>query len=477
MLAITVELLHGTIRAASPDGTAQSAGKHGGEWPPSPARLFSALVAADGTGARCSVTSGSELGWLEEQDPPLIFACGTGEVESSELAMRYVVVDATPKEWHATQDYPLRSTIGHRPGVRQSPREGTIRYVWPDAVPPVSDLKALQLRAARVGYLGCSDSPVRVSVAAMDQQPAGQPWVPDADCAFSLPVPYPGFLEALDDAFARWSAGERSERSWIRTVRSGYRAPDVELKMGEKSTVVWLRFGRALQGKHLVAVTSTLRAAVLAKYQELLALNESVPSFLHGHRVPGEGAEQVCFLGLPHVGQRYADGRLFGAAVLIPPAISREETGMIFASLARIPRLTKGGWFDMPISFHGGQRSPWAAHPSRWQAQARRWESATPVVHERWGKGSPDLAEVSRWCDHAKLPKPTAFGFQRAPLITGALDLHPADVFRPDKERRPYSHMWIEFADKVPGPVIIGRGRYLGLGLMVPADSRRAVGE
>lgn len=468
MLEVAVELLHGIIRAASPDGNALADGEHQGEWPPSPARLFSALVAADGSGSRCSVTSGSELCWLEAQAPPLIFASESGEVEVSELAMRYVVLDK--RNEGSTQDYPLRTTFPHRPGVRQSPRESTVRYVWLDSDPPETVLHALRLRAARIGYLGCSDSPVRVCVDTVVQRPDGQAWIPDRDASFSLPVPFPGFLEALDEAFERWSAGGRSERFWIRTARSGYRAPGYPADSGEKSIVVWLRFDRAVRGKHLVTLTTTLRAAVLARYQELLGLDETVPSFLHGHREPGEGTEQVCFLGLPHVGQSYADGRLFGAAVVIPPAVSRKETGMIFAALARMSTLTKRAWFDIPISFYGGQPKPWAANPSRWQSPAKRWVSATPVVYERWGKGYPDLEEVARWCDHAGLPEPIAFGFKRTPLISGALDLHPAEVFRPDKERRPYSHMWIEFAQKVAGPVVVGRGRYLGLGLMVPAD-------
>ena len=49
VLAIEVELLHGTFRG-DPDGTANTGGLTRGEWPPAPARLFSAMVAADGTG-------------------------------------------------------------------------------------------------------------------------------------------------------------------------------------------------------------------------------------------------------------------------------------------------------------------------------------------------------------------------------------------------------------------------------------------
>ena len=61
MLTVTVRLLHGTIRAGTPDDTVLAGGDPVGEWPPSPARLYSALVAADRTGPRCTGTTGEEL--------------------------------------------------------------------------------------------------------------------------------------------------------------------------------------------------------------------------------------------------------------------------------------------------------------------------------------------------------------------------------------------------------------------------------
>ena len=64
MLAISVELLHGTFRG-DPNGTANTGRLTRGEWPPSPARLFAALVAADGTRQKCRVTDGAELAWFE----------------------------------------------------------------------------------------------------------------------------------------------------------------------------------------------------------------------------------------------------------------------------------------------------------------------------------------------------------------------------------------------------------------------------
>ena len=68
MLAVSVEFLHGTFRG-DPDGTANTGRLTRGEWPPAPFRLFAALVAADGTRERCTVTDGAELEWFERLPP------------------------------------------------------------------------------------------------------------------------------------------------------------------------------------------------------------------------------------------------------------------------------------------------------------------------------------------------------------------------------------------------------------------------
>ena len=107
MLAISVELLHGTFRG-DPDGTANTGGLSLGEWPPAPSRLFAALVAADGTGARCRVTDGSELRWLARLSPPVIHA--DAAPGHQRVQPRYVVVPPTGRR----QVDPLWSTSGAR---------------------------------------------------------------------------------------------------------------------------------------------------------------------------------------------------------------------------------------------------------------------------------------------------------------------------------------------------------------------------
>lgn len=485
MLAVTVRLLHGTIRAGSPDDTVLAGGEPTGEWPPSPARLFSALVAADGTGPRSTATTGEELVWLEGLGPPLIVASSPEGVVSSALQPRYVVVDASVQG--AVQDYPARSATKVYPGTKLAPRDETIVYVWPDAEPTPAHRQALAYRAARVGYLGCADSPVTVSVSEGPIDPPADTWRHDDQGPAALPVPYLGFLEALDRAYLAWSAGEPMRRSWVPTRRARYRPPGDQEDGVVRSTryVIWLRFERSVSSRRLLEVTETLKAAVLDHVQRLMP-GEQLPSVLHGHRAPGERGSQADFLALPDAGHRHATGRLFGAGVSLPDDIDPELVQRVRTAVHHLAAggLVRPGSSSAPtaglrlkVAIYGGERRPWAAVPRRWSRPSRTWVSVTPVVHERWTKGRPSIEEVRRWCRHAGLPadlEVSEVSFSEHPMITGGIDLAPSLIFRSREDRRPYSHLVVRFDRPVEGPVVLGRGRQFGMGLLAPIGDGNA---
>ena len=109
-----------------------------------------------------------------------------------------------------------------------------------------------------------------------------------------------------------------------------------------------------------------------------------------------------------------------------------------------------------------------AANPTRWLRRSRHWATAFPAIHER--HRPLDLAELSRWCRHAGLPEPVAFRSGRTPFLTAAADLAPVEVNRPGRPGLPYSHVDLQFAEPITGPVVIGGGRQRGFGLCVPVD-------
>jgi CRISPR-associated protein Csb2 len=476
MLTVAVTLLHGTIRAASADDLVLAGGDDPGDWPPNSARLVAAFVAADRTRARCRVTDGSELSLFEEAPPPRIYASPRSLTARSRLRARFVV-DNVSDGRGAVQDYPFRTASLVRPGTRLSPRDARIVYIWDDVDATAAELSALRLRAARIGYLGCADSPVHVSVS-NTFDPAAAPstvWEPDAAGDVEVPTPFSGLVDILDAAFDQWSEGTPVRRVQFRTERTRYRSPDRPRHAPAPAapSVIWLRFARPVSGRRALSLAETLKRAVLERYdRDVAGTGGDVPAVLHGHGFDGRDGYQLAqWLVLPNVGFRYSTGRLHGAAVMLPAGTDAVIVESVRAALWRITELVVPGLRPIGVRPFQGERTPMAATPGRWQGPARRWISALPVVYERRQRGAPSLDDVSTWCRHAGVPEPLSVRLSPTPLVAGGLTLHPSEVFRDRPgSRRPYSHLEIVFAEPVTGPIVLGRARQFGMGLMAPME-------
>lgn len=472
MLVITAELLHGTIRASSADDVSLTGQGGGAEWPPSPARLFSALVAADGTGPRCRVTDGAELRLLESARPPVIGADPVDLVEVTDLRERFVVLNVN-SAGHTVHEYPLRDARAVRSGARVAPRTPTITYEWSDLEVTDASLEALRRRAGRVGYLGCADSPVRLHVALTPPAGTTAQWVPDEAAGSTLlPVPFVGFVDVLDEMYRQFCEGRLVRRTLFPSRLARYRPPGRTTSISQRRTV-WLRFASAVPGRRVIDVTEALRAALLERYVPVDGDGADedpggVPRVLHGHGFTGTGYETACYLALADVGFPYSRGRIHGAAVVLPAGAPAPLAAGVRLALAGIRVLERPGVFRTRVALHAGEPRPIAADPTRWEGPAHRWVSVFPVVHERHRRGGPNIDDVASWCRHAGMPAPVAFRASRVPLVRGALSLMPHEVSRPGRARAPYSHLEVEFGSPVKGPFVLGRGRQFGLGLMVP---------
>lgn len=464
MLTITVEFPHGWLRAGPTSDARLTGGDERGEWPPSPARLLAAFVAADGTRDRQHVTDGQELLLLEQARPPTIVADPDTLVLRAQLEDRYVV--RNERQPSVVQGYPARSSTLVRPGVRLIPQTPQVRYVYDLDTVTERQLDALQLRAARIGYLGAADAPARVTVQHGTQLAEGHRWQLDDAGETLLPVGYPGMVADLDAAFDQFLAGGVVERSWLpkRVVR--YRADSQPVPAVPAGESLWLRFDRAVAGHHVLSVTETVRAAVLRHHPD----GPDAPAVVHGHGMQEPGWQQVRYLPLVEAGHRHAKGRIHGAAVWLPPSATSDERAGVRTAVLAIRRLWKDGRFDVGVTLHDGAPRPWSAHPDRWVGPSRRWESVTPVVQER--HGPVNEAEIARWFTHAGHPVPTRFRVGRQPFLPGAVDLRPHQVRR-RYGRSPYTHLSIEFDEPVHGPLAVGRGRSFGLGLLAPVREDR----
>jgi CRISPR-associated protein Csb2 len=468
MLVITAELLHGSFRASSTDLALAGAGD-AGEWPPSVARLHAAFVAADGTRDRCRVTTGTELEYLEALPPPHIIASPRRDLQLNQVAERFVVANNSTKG--TVQEYPGRTARAARASARVHPRDPKVTYVWPDATPSTEILTALATRAARIGYLGCSDSPARVRVSSATP-PEGPTWTPAADGDATTAVPFDGSTAVLDAAYDQWMQNAPVRRSWFRTERQPYRSPEwAGSDDGPSPTTVWLELSQALRARDTVRVTETLKAAVLEHYSRLVGGPDHVPALIHGHQ-EGLGYQSAHWIALPDVGRRHATGAIRTVGIVLPPDTEADVVETTRAAMAALgdERLVAPGLFDVEVTPWSGEALRSNRNPDRWVGPAVTWVAALPVLHERRTKRGPDLDEVGRWCEHAGLPRPISFADSPVPLLEGSPPPNGLRIARRREDNRPRSYLSLRFAEAVAGPVVLGRARQYGMGLMRPVE-------
>jgi CRISPR-associated protein Csb2 len=121
--------------------------------------------------------------------------------------------------------------------------------------------------------------------------------------------------------------------------------------------------------------------------------------------------------------------------------------------------------------------------PETWTGPAHKWVTATPIALDRnpgelWARdplkqerAAAEAREViSIACERIGLPRPGEVEILPAAPLRGAMKARqfPAFPGRDDRNQRVLVHARLTFDERVNGPVLIGAGRYLGLGLLKP---------
>lgn len=454
MLAFRIHYLTGRVYASSFFDRSRV------EWPPHPDRFFSALVAA---AARAGIEDArAALEWLEQQQPPHLYAPPL-------LGERSVLVQVPVNDIRLSEAIPIHSRL-------KQPRwfpSGTIGgnrcayMIWPDANPPQSVRDMLARIAEHVTYLGNSMSLVAVELC--DNPPKAN-WVPDPTGKKILRVPVQGRYEELELAF---HVGRRPRPS--HQVRYRFCEEDMPISEKQVKPVPFQDFYPfALHGRFPLEATLTLTETVRAALLSLA--DQPPPAILHGH----EPRLHCAFIPLPFVGSAYADGHVVGFAVLIPRGVDESERRAVLRALARLKHLALPGGIVLPVERMEVWRSgrwPWALAPWRWQGPAYRWASVTPVVFDHHPKSRERAAEaLIRSCQYAGLPEPVRAEVVDMPPLRGVPPSRAFHIVQPgtgERFRNHYiAHVVLEFDQPVKGPVLIGAGRYFGLGLFAPLEKR-----
>ena len=378
---IEVNFLTGRYVATSHNDRRQS------EWPPSPVRLFSALVASHFDADEPEPVERNALEWLEAQGPPAVVA---SDATARSVASHFVPVNDAAvigRAWHERQaakvhdamdqmNEALAASMGevttavgrrqrnlakardvtarvsrasntnpssavqmlpdHR--VKQerffpsaTPDEPRATYIWADP-PPDGMSEALDRLLMRVTRLGHSSSLVSCRTVATRRAPSHVP----GDGDVSLRSVQSGQLAALERQYARHGGLRPRSLPYAdvryRKVDAGTHRQDVLL---EPNTVgQWIVFefsqsSRALPASRVVELATVMRAAVFHH------ADDPIPEALSGHNPQGSptAAPHVAFLPLPYVGFERADGRLLGIAVSVPRALDEDARQSLFRAI------------------------------------------------------------------------------------------------------------------------------------------------
>ncbi len=543
MLAIEVELLTGRYVATAYNSRVE------GEWPPHPARLFSALAAAHFASDEPAPEERAILEWLEAQEPPSI---GASEASHREVTTVFVPVNDAgmtdvDQEAEALEDArvaleetqasgetkaiklasvaaekaekrlvaaiarnvsiptkAINPSAGRRVlpehRIRQprtfpsvTPEEPRVIYVWPSASPTDTQREVIDRLLERLVRLGHSSSFV---AARLVDDPAVAVWRPSKGGEAILRTVQAGQLAALERAYALHR--ETEPRVMPARFESYTRlAPAEEAQMPHSSfSDDWLVLrrvgGPSLPVVAAVGVARSLRKALMSHAPV------AVPEVLSGHTPDGRPSERdhLATVPLPFVGHFHASGAILGVALILPRDATEDERRAIFAAVDAWERAVRLEDEDTPrLSVTMGaagvlelERVEWGAaqaslRAENWCRPTRVWHSVTPVAldHNPGDLRSRDPKKVAtaiseavgtirRACSRIGLPDPRAVEVLPAAPVAGAskAQLYPPYPEESGRTRRVLTHVRLEFAEPVRGPVLLGAGRYLGLGLFRP---------
>ena len=457
-LILEIEFLLGIAFAAIGPDRAEP------DWPPQPDRVFSALVAAwAARGERAPERAALE--WLERQPGPGI-AC-------SEAAHRPALTTFVPPNDKATAPEARRRQPRRFPAAL--PTDPIVRLVWPDAADaPVAALDAI---ARDVGYIGHSASLTRCCFADAPHGPGA--------LRRARRLVYGGRLRELERA---WAVHRRPAPGRFHT------SPPAASEPTNPFSSDWLVFAiedGALDARAAPLAAKRLRDCIMSGYG---AAGLAIPESVSGHEPGGAPSRQthLAILPLAYVGYEHADGHLLGFALVPPRGCDLFEDRSFHAAMRKVTA-TQDGKRVLSLGLGQGvtlsltpviEDSRRSMEPGRYTRASARWATATPLVLDRHLKQEGPAARqdeiedlIACACERIAGRRPTVIADKHSAVL-GAVSAAPSGgaprwtSWRvPESLRsRPLSHAVMTFAEPVPGPLLIGAGRHVGLGLCLPLD-------
>lgn len=544
------------------------------EWPPHPARIYSALVAIWADSEERDADARAALEWLATLEAPSLYASAASRRQvvphfvpvndvsvldtmerqrqkldelASEAAFALVdhenalsggdqkAIEKTKKslekakKTHKTSSEKLEALIANDQqlyaadkhsdaGIKNarallpeargkqprlfpsvSPEDPTVYVRWSAPAPEVerhrNALADLANKLVRVGH-----STSFVACCVVEDCPTPN-WEPREGGSEVLRVPGPGQLSQLESAFELHREIEprvlpcRFQR-YEPVGREVHEIPSQSL-FGKDWIVFRQVKGRRLAQTAAVSLARVLRGALMSQ------LGDEVPELLSGHSQGGEPSQlpHLAIVPLPFVGHAHASGDLLGIALVFPKVADAAQRTTVLRAIGqweakRRVDLEDGEVETPPLELtlgHAGmielERIEWGVSPlktlraERWCQTSYSWVTVTPIALDRnpgdLVSRDPEKAAaayeaaqstIASACERIGLPRPSHVQVHPSVPLRGAVKAraYPPFPSDPSKNQRVKVHARIEFPVPVEGPMLLGAGRYFGLGLCLP---------
>jgi CRISPR-associated protein Csb2 len=252
--------------------------------------------------------------------------------------------------------------------------------------------------------------------------------------------------------------------------------------------------------QRVLGLESTLQLMSALRDATMKAVGSNVPEWLSGHQVDGRPTlkPHAAFFPLPFVGAKFADGHVMGLAMAVPRVLDLHNESRQ-ASLQRVlgPLLFQETGQERIVTLWRRSKNnpeelvwkwelerekreypPVTLRARTWVGPSYEWASVTPVVLHHYPKRAREN-DVERILlesfESAGLPAPIQIRAQSVSIFEGVGLAKSMPEFAEGGEKlcRYQVHVVVKFPVPVEGPVLVGRGRFRGYGLLRPMEVKR----
>lgn len=462
---------------------------HGEEWPPSPARLFQALISATHRGAHgllnADVRDGALL-WLESLSAPEIIAVET------EPQLDHLINFVPNNDDGDRDDFRVHIRAAKSLRIHPLPADCCVTYRWefPRADEAEQHADVVTAMASLITYLGRTIDHVYARGEVRESAPEGngdgrELLLPREVEGGEWLSPRAGFLELCHDRYPRsvsemppdftnsrqidYSSTAALPDEVPRAVFELYRLDGVKLSRDPRRL-------REVSGmvRHTFQQWLDANPRMVAHYGD-----DRIARLLFGHRdsrsaEPSEGGH-IAIVSLPSMNVGFdADGWL-RRVVILGYGLRDEEDRALFHDLTRGLDSLELRDREQPVGVirlasskaQTAALRPWIGLGG---VSAQAWRSITPVIltgHPRQGRSLEKcllrtLAQQGISLENVE--SVATFTGPTVPKSVAAREYRVRDYLSTTRR----VHVEIIFREAVRGPLVLGRGRFVGFGLMFP---------